>query len=463
MLSVAHNMMAMNAQRMYGQTSISKSKTTEKLASGYRINRAADDAAGLTISEKMRSQIRGLNQGTDNCQAGVSMCQVAEGALAEVNDMLHRLTELTVKAANGTLTPEDRQAIQEEINQITREIERISDSTEFNTRPLFKGDAIQSTSAGDSTGAMIPTCDSILFSKFGSGISNSGYMEEPLRVTDVTKSTSLMSTDPSSQPYVSVHMDMSALSSIKDIKDTSFYVNCCTNCCPTVVRFKDDTGINWGNDGALEIGLKKNATDYFTPEEFCKNIVDNAPNISHVEFAYKGSTLYLYDVDNFDWTEGQKKTAYFCDEKSPYFEPGTSPGSSYGGSSSNTWIHSGPTKENGFYVSIDAMNTQILGIKGLDVTTQDKAKNAIDDIAVAQRKVSANRSKIGAQQNRLESSIRNNENISENTQAAESRIRDTDMAAEMVRLSMQNILQQAGEAMMSQANQSAQGVLSLLQ
>lgn len=463
MLSVAHNMMAMNAQRMYGQTSISKSKTTEKLASGYRINRAADDAAGLTISEKMRSQIRGLNQGTDNCQAGVSMCQVAEGALAEVNDMLHRLTELTVKASNGTLTPEDRQAIQKEINQITSEIERISNSTEFNTRPLFKGDVIPSTSEGGTTGTMIPTCDSILFSKFGSGISNSGYMEEPLRVTDVTKSTSEMSTDPSSQPYVSVHMDMSVLSSVEDIKDTSFYVNCCTNCCPTVIRFKDSTGIKWGDDGSLEIGLKKNATEYFTPEELCKNIVDKAPNISHVEFAYNGSTLYLYDIDNFDWTEGQKKTAYFCDEKSPYFKPGTTPGSNYGGASSNTWIHSGPTKENGFYVSIDAMNTQILGIKGLDVTTQDNAKNAIDDIAVAQRKVSANRSKIGAQQNRLESSIRNNENISENTQAAESRIRDTDMAAEMVKLSMMNILQQAGEAMMSQANQSTQGVLNLLQ
>ena len=136
---IAHNMMAMNAQRQFNIVGNSKKKSTEKLSSGYRINRAADDAAGLAISEKMRRQIRGLNQGANNTMDGISLLQVADGALAEVHDMLHRVTELSVQSANGTNTTEDRESIQQEINQIMSEINRISDTTEFNERLLFGG------------------------------------------------------------------------------------------------------------------------------------------------------------------------------------------------------------------------------------------------------------------------------------------------------------------------------------
>lgn len=134
---VAHNMLAMNASRQYKIITKSKAKSTEKLSSGYKINRAADDAAGLSISENMRRQIRGLNQGTNNTQDGISVCQVADGALAEVDEMLHRITELSVQSANGTNTDKDREVIQDEISQILREIDRISNTTEFNTRKIF--------------------------------------------------------------------------------------------------------------------------------------------------------------------------------------------------------------------------------------------------------------------------------------------------------------------------------------
>ena len=139
MTVISHNLVAMNARRQLNITTGNQAKTMERLSSGYRINRAADDAAGLAISEKMRRQIRGLTQGVRNTQDGVALCQVADGALAEVDEMLHRITELSVKAANGTNTPEDRQYIQEEIHELVAEIDRIGDTTTFNERPVFQG------------------------------------------------------------------------------------------------------------------------------------------------------------------------------------------------------------------------------------------------------------------------------------------------------------------------------------
>ena len=145
---VAHNILAMNAGRQFNITSKDKAKSTEKLSSGYRINRAADDAAGLSISEKMRRQIRGLSQGVENTQAGVSLCQVADGALAEVSDMLHRITELSVQSANGTNSPSDRQAIQDEIGEILQEIDRIGETTTFNEHKIFQDDIGKTEQAG---------------------------------------------------------------------------------------------------------------------------------------------------------------------------------------------------------------------------------------------------------------------------------------------------------------------------
>ena len=268
---VQHNMTAANANRMLGVTTSAQAKSSEKLSSGYRINRAGDDAAGLTISEKMRSQIRGLNKASDNAQDGVSLIQVAEGALSETHSILQRMNELATQAANDTNTTADRGAIQSEINQLTSEINRISSTTQFNTQNLIDGD----------------------------------FTKKSLQV------------------------------------------------------------------GSLS---------------------------------------------------GQAIT-----------------------------------------VSINAMSAGAIGVSGLQMKSFESAGKAMSAIQGAISVVSAQRSYLGALQNRLEHTIANLDNISENTQSAESRIRDTDMAEEMVAYSKNNILAQAGQSMLAQANQSTQGVLSLLQ
>ena len=273
---VQHNMTAMNANRQLGVTTTSQAKVTEKLSSGYKINRAADDAAGLTISEKMRSQIRGLTQASSNAQDGVSCVQTAEGALTEVHSMLQRMNELAVKAANGTNTSADRKAIQFEVAALICEIDRVKQSTQFNTLNLLDG---------------------------------------------------------------------------------------------TFATSKNIT---------VQVGAANKAEQRI-----------------------------------------QIKIGNICSTK--------------------------------------------LGINDVNVSRLDGAREAIAKITKAIAQISSIRSGLGAIQNRLEHTIANLDNVVENTTSAESSIRDTDMAAQMVEYTKNNILQQAGQAMLAQANQSTQGVLSLLQ
>ena len=268
---VQHNMAAANANRQLGITTGTLSKSTEKLSSGYRINRAADDAAGLSISEKMRSQIRGLNKASSNAQDGISAIQTAEGALNEAHSILQRMNELATQAANDTNTSTDRAAVQSEVNALSTELSRIASTTQFNTQNLLTG----------------------------------SFKSKKLQV------------------------------------------------------------------GALE---------------------------------------------------NQKIT-----------------------------------------ISIGAMNASALGVKSLNVKAFSTAGKAMTAIQHAISKVSGQRSDLGALQNRLEHTVNNLDNIAENAQAAESRIRDTDMASEMVQYSATSIIQQAGQSMLAQANSQTQGVLSLIQ
>ena len=289
---VQHNMTAMNANRQLGITTSAQAKSSEKLSSGYRINRAGDDAAGLTISEKMRSQIRGLNKASDNAQDGVSLIQVAEGALSETHSILQRMNELATQAANDTNTTADRNAIQSEINQLTSEIDRIQSTTQFNTMNLIDG----------------------------------SYTGKNLQVGSLSGQAILIS--------------------IENMNATSLF---------------------GGKNSAVSSVADVNTTN------------------------------------------------------------------------------------------LKSYNTK------LTVSSFDTAGSAMKSIQSAIALVSNQRSNLGAVQNRLEHTIANLDNISENTQSAESRIRDTDMAEEMVNYSKNNILAQAGQSMLAQANQSTQGVLSLLQ
>jgi len=269
---VQHNLRAMNSNRMLKVNTQTQAKSTEKLSSGYKINRAADDAAGLAISEKMRRQVRGLTQASLNAQDGISMVQTAEGALNEVHDMLQRMNELAVKAANGTMTTEDRDYISKEVNALFTEIDRVANTTTFNEQSLLS-------------------------------------------------------------------------------QDTTF---------------------------DLQVGAETSGNNQIT-------------------------------------------------------------------------------------VTVKKMTASGLQLSTKDIDDATKAKDLINEVKLAITTLNEQRADLGAQQNRLEHTINNLDNVVENTTAAESQIRDTDMAAEMVKYANNNILAQAGQAMLAQSNQANQGVLSLLQ
>lgn len=452
---VRHNLEAFNAMRQLGINRKDKADSMEKLSSGYRINRAADDAAGLAISEKMRRVIRGLRKGIENTEEGVSLCQVADGALVEVNDMLQRISELSVKSANGTNTDDDRAYIQLEVSALIKEIDRISETTTFNEIILFDG---MDPLGGGTIDNSKPSTNGPFFQLFGNDISKTGYMQEALTKDMVDDSTSTLDTpSPSTNPYVSVHIDIPKINDLKDLVGTTFFVNCCTKCCPSTVVFTDGVGVKT-TKGKIEIGMMKADGTYLDDKNtFAKYVVDSikGKDPSHVKFAYKGPKLYIYDVDNNAWTQDEKEAAYFCDSEKIWGNADEA--------GKKLWIHSGNEAGDGIWLVIGNISSKALGIMGLDVSTIKGAENSIAASKEAIKKVMLNRSRIGAQQNRLEHTIANEGNIVENTAAAESRIRDTDIAKEMVRFSIINILEQAGVSVLAQANQSKQGILSLLQ
>ena len=310
---VQHNLTAMNSQRMLGITTSAQAKSTEKLSSGYKINRAADDAAGLSISEKMRRQIRGLTQASANASDGISCVQTAEGALNEVQDMLQRMNELAVKGENGTLTSTDRSYIASEVSQLMSEIDRVKQTTTFNEKSLLDGS----------------------FSSVDLQVGAESTKNDKITVKITSMGTSKLAT-----------------TTLKTSK------------------------------------LKSSLTTGKTASAAAKAIVSKFKNYGSLSAATKMASTQ------------EIKASMFADL--------------------NYWV-----------------------------------KAAIKD-------VSMQRSDLGAIQNRLEHTIANLDNVVENTTAAESQIRDTDMATEMVKYSNNNILAQAGQAMLAQANQANQGVLSIL-
>lgn len=550
MNNVAHNILAMNAGRQLNITNKNKAKNTEKLSSGYRINRACDDAAGLSISEKMRRQIRGLSQGVRNTQDGASVCQVADGALAEVSEMLHRMTELSVQSANGTNSDTDRQAIQQEISQIKQEIERIGDTTEFNTRKLFTGqigttvipavcepctagnlsvsgtttDIIAgeySISAGAS-GFSINN-DNFTWSDFKNG--NNTFNDVPIaggtytfdyhgftlsmtvdnnaKLDDVIGKLDKASFTTKADPvkYVNKIETIAASGKVacktplpEDYK-VSIYLekksdglygclsyNGMRGTAEKITPYRTNTGISTihfgGNENgtiyqisdanpfdggvSVELNFKASCTD-----DDIYNTLNGATLKLQYNSSLGGGVNNGYDIIGIKSNPPQivvpsspvlseiKQTGYngkvIKPEQTVYSDQNLS-----------LWIQSGCEAKDGMFLEIDHMNTTLLGIKDVDVSTADGASKALDAISGALEKVSANRSKIGAQQNRLEHTMANENNTVENTTAAESRIRDTDMSEEMVEFSKNMILDNVGQAMLAQANKSVEGVLSLL-
>ena len=402
---VQHNLQAMNANRMLNVTTGQQAKSTEKLSSGYRINRAADDAAGLTISEKMRKQIKGLDQASTNAQDGVSAVQTAEGALTEVHSMLQRMNELAVQSANGTNAQSDRQAIQDEIDQLATEIDRVSETTKFNEIYLLKGDTKTASKANFMKSTYVMGKD--LFAKGGKTKLSADQLKEELAKGNKVYTVA--------EANVGDQTDANIAEAGKDyVYATKLY------------------DVNGKEVSAEQIANSKNADGKTTATNYYVN-------------------------DKGDVANAIKITA--ADAKTKNIEPFDVNGEL----SFNLHVGADSAADNKIAVKIESMSAAGIGVKDLKVDTEDDATAAIDRIAEAVAKVSSQRSALGAVQNRLEHTIDNLDNVVENTTSAESRIRDTDMAEEMVNYSKNNILAQAGQSMLAQANQSTQGVLSLLQ
>ena len=631
---VQHNMQAAHANRMLNVTTSAQSKSTEKLSSGYKINRAADDAAGLTISEKMRKQIRGLDRASTNAEDGVSAVQTAEGALTEVHSMLQRMNELATQSANGTNSTTDRQAIQDEIDQLTTEIDRVSETTKFNETYLLKGDTDGATSAknvnahdaglagklvanGDGTSTFkldkaladgdnvtiagkkytigsttastdgfekldtlgakkVSVGDSVtdangnkktLVDKFSNTGTAANIYEDGDRIkidgkeytiattTDLSNTTGAKLSSADAQQMVSealangkeasftskatakgiyaanATMDVKIVSAldtnevsslgiattakVSDLKGTALAAGDVVSLSGKAITATAEAPANMSTVKDIVKSLQKNdaiqiggktitisdktslADDKYTVNDALSLLNDkdtvNFDNVTSAEgkaaltvSGLKASTDYTA-VDTKVAASGDNvisaKDAYsmMAEELQKASSIGADVAAEVKSDNSGNFtikqgtvdvkealsfnLHVGADADstNKITVDIDSMSSAGLGIKGIKADTEQDATYAIDAIADAISQVSSQRSALGAIQNRLEHTINNLDNVVENTTTAESRIRDTDMAEEMVNYSKNNILAQAGQSMLAQANQSNQGVLSLLQ
>ncbi len=627
---VQHNMQAANANRMLGVTTSAQSKSTEKLSSGYKINRAADDAAGLSISEKMRKQIRGLDKASSNAQDGVSAVQTAEGALTEVHSMLQRMNELATQAANGTNSDTDRSSIQDEIEQLTTEIDRVSETTKFNETYLLKGNVDGTSSdvkvaahdaglAGKLTdkgnGTTVFNLDkelangdkvTIAGKQYTIGTTGKGSVADPSTLNTKTDgyakkdvvpfdATTTLNVGDSVTYAGSTYTltDKTAVDQLaaadefkigdvgyKIVADNAATVNtgeikltdakneitkaladgkqvastkldgatanktivtelekgevsttglADTKAATIAAKGSGITGATIGVGDSVTISGKTTVATEETPKSAkdiydaikqttettitvgsgvdakTYTIVENDENEDASTFKATKDTILSTIKDGDKVTIGTTsntvigdigstgtdgdvitaKQAYakMADELQKASSIGTDTAAKVTNDGKGKFtiqqgtvsvkdslsfsLHVGADADmtNKITVDVESMSAAGLGIKGLNVNDDNgtAATYAIDSIADAISKVSAQRSALGAVQNRLEHTIDNLDNVSENTSSAESRIRDTDMAKEMVNYSKNNILAQAGQSMLAQANQSNQGVLSLLQ
>ena len=542
---VQHNLTAMNANRMLGIVSNNQAKSTEKLSSGFRINRAADDAAGLAISEKMRSQIRGLTQASTNAEDGISMIQTAEGALNESHSILQRMRQLAVQAANGTETDNDRDNIQDEIEQLQDELDRIAETTEFNTMKLldgtFDGTNTSTTTAGpkygmydgklgafvtsDIVGVQIATNtsatvggESAIWDKEGKVLTislanNKTYTQADIDglIKNAKQEDSIAENTPAN---VTVQLATGVYTATAGTVTTTTATEAGAKSTTGDVKLVTDnfvgantiniTSNKYGRDYDINIRFMFDADAGKEEVELSTSPVYNmtATNIDDAVATPAGYEIHLQsgkeytsqDLEDLLSTVGLSVNI----ELSGTADPGTDDPNTLFVTNSSTNVvvtlkdGKGLGDDNAFLTqanydsvassggmilqvganegqtmqfNIGDMSATALGVSGnnVRVDTQDRASSAITTIDKAIEKVSKQRSTLGAVQNRLEHTIANLDTSAENLQQAESRIRDVDMAAEMVEYSKTNILAQASQSMLAQANQSTQGVLSLLQ
>ena len=452
---VQHNLTAMNSNRMLGITTNAQAKATEKLSSGYKINRAADDAAGLAISEKMRKQIRGLTQASANAQDGISAVQTAEGALTEVHDMLQRMNELAVKAANGTMSESDRNAIQNEIDQLTTEIDRVATTTKFNETYLLKG--ANGSFAGSLTFSTV--ADNVEDATDGTISTRGGVLDaggtRKIELDDKTGTASLSITEFKSGQGIQLSTVDATEFTSEAAKATAVVGKSVTVGNTTYVLIETtEKATGYTGDGekmsaSAAVKALNDLNDDNLKAFTSMDGLTSAIRRDHGEDLKSVTSSYNKDANGGQGALEIKVEAFADLNDAIDFS-----------------LHVGAdsSSDNKISVNISMMSARGLGVNGLDISGDDgdNATKSIDIIADALQKVSDQRAALGAVQNRLEHTIANLDNVVENTTSAESSIRDTDMATQMVTYSNNQILAQAGQAMLAQSNQANQGVLSLL-
>jgi flagellin len=403
-MRINHNIAALNTHRQLGINNEGLSKSTEKLSSGLRINRAGDDAAGLAISEKMRGQIRGLDMASKNAQDSISLIQTAEGALNESHSILQRMRELSVQSANDTNTDSDRKEMQAEVKQLVTELDRIGNTTEFNTKKLLDGSA-KGVTAAISGSAAVNNNSSVTISA-----SNIDTFSDALGAT-ATKSI--------------------------------------TNGAYMIVKTAEATSGTFTAADYKIIGV--DGTEYAGSDTTKLTLADGSIKTVTSGTAAGVATLTVGSEGLKAMKVGESITIVFNKAEAA--------GSSLSGSiMTQIGANAGQTA----FISMKDMRADALGVKDVDISSKFGAATAIETINNALQKVSAQRSSLGAIQNRLEHTISNLGTASENLTGAESRIRDVDMAKEMMNQTKNSILAQAAQAMLAQANQQPQGVLQLL-
>jgi flagellin len=414
-MRINHNISALNTYRQLTFNGLQASKNMEKLSSGLRINRAGDDAAGLAISEKMRGQIRGLEQASRNAQDAISLIQTAEGALNETHSILQRMRELAVQAASDTNTNVDRGEIQKEINQLTSEINRIGNTTEFNTQKLLNGSKTTSTT-GTAPGQV--TVGGLTFD-FSATSALNGYTIELGTVADGTTESATIDT---ANKKIILNGDF-------DDSDLSGTYSSAANVKTAIESALNAAGGSFSGI-TVTVGGSATTTASGTASAALSGGTDAGVGLQFQIGANENQSMTLEIEDMRAGALGITSTA------------GTA-----GFTATNTVT--------------DGTNNSAVEA-ALDVSTATNAAAAVTKIQAAIDKVSAERSKLGAYQNRLEHTINNLGTSAENLTAAESRIRDVDMAKEMMEFTKNNILSQAAQAMLAQSNQMPQGVLQLL-
>ncbi|WP_176584563.1 flagellar hook-associated protein FlgL [Priestia megaterium] len=425
-MRINHNITALNTYGKLNSANNAQAKSMEKLSSGLRINSAADDAAGLAISEKMRSQVRGLDQASKNAQDGISMIQTAEGALNETHDILQRMRELSVQASNDTNTSDDRNEIQKEMNQLTSEVSRIGNTTEFNTQKLLNGNKSGPASNGGTAGTVTGT------GTVGTAVAGDAGSFKFTVDGGATKTATIGAGD-----------------------DLAAVIGKINTAAGSNIASDDGTGklklssTTTGTSSSVNI----DATSTAATLTFLKVASGNNTGSATGGIVKDGAAALQIGAN-----QGQQFTVTMNDMRASALGVAGTAGNTAtgkeGGVLNASFTAAGATN--------DLTDVTTTGEHALDISTADKASAATKVLDQAIKTVSSERSRLGAYQNRLDHTVNNLSTSSENLTAAESRIRDVDMAKEMMEQTKNSILSQASQAMLGQANQQPQNVLQLL-